>query len=231
MARILTTPLWEVPYFVEEARVLARLSRRDLALRPTPHRPLLSDLCRIGYVGPAYRRGGLLVVGHSPGTAAARGGADFAEDDQKLADTYRNFISSEGLEDFQRLMELEAELMKKWPFWRRFISKALDHCGCLLDEIAFTNVVPFPVDHSRQVLVGMAERARRKFFGPWVRELAPKAVIWLGKAAKDDGAGAPFELPTYQWTVDRRRGVSEEVAFRELAEAAALLSSHAKKGR
>lgn len=169
-----------------------------------------------GYVGPAYSGTRVLLVGQNPGTRKlAR---------ESLDRTYAAALRALRDEPTpQRYAELSAILrgfIPHWPVTNNYFP--LDECGLTLDDIAYCNIIRCRTIGDRKPNQELARRCVSEHFVNWLRWLAPRVVIFIGKWAWEHGhvavadAGIPFSYMNRQRSlssIDRSMNRAEVIAL------------------
>ena len=158
----------------------ARLRRADIfgdeltALPSRPEGPISYDdsTSTVGFIGPGYQRGGVLVLGIDPGNSRSRDGIPTPSDQRAYA-AKRSFRDEGSEAAFQNLMSVALEEARRYPLIRAYWPHKLD-------EIAYTNVVPFRTEGGARgaspfLEIGFEKHVRRVF-----NALLPGLVVGLG---------------------------------------------------
>jgi hypothetical protein len=199
----------------------ANFSRADFALAEPTFRRDLGMLCRINYIGPRFRRGGVAMIGHSSGSGEKRGEEAFAARDSTLVPQMRAFRESGSSQALADLMDAEGRETRCWRLWWA-IEGTISRLGCDFDEIAITNVLPFTVYDAEGPTLRRSDcptwrKAVRDFLQPWLRATGAGTVIWLGKRAYKKASHHWPDVPAHA-VIDRDRGITRAQAFEDLDE-------------
>lgn len=170
----------------------------DDRLMPTSA-PQDAAITASGWVGPAWKAGGTLLMGINPG-----GGRDTYRGnptDKRLYDLLRQFRDAEDAEKqgaaLRRLSDAWMDLQSTHAI-RRVIGAVQDAVGETDATSAFMNVLPFRTRGDKPARTGELRRAWAIATGPQVAALKPKRIVALGCKAHDAlvaaGAGLDYEI-------------------------------------
>jgi hypothetical protein len=197
----------------------AKFTRADFYLGKPPFRKELGNLCRIGYIGPRFRPGGIVLVGHSPNSGEKRGKEIFVERDRRLVAKMKAFRDNGSSQALADLMEEERRETQYWRLsWA--ISGSLSRLGCNFEEVAIINLLPFTAYDAERPALGRSScptwpKVVSDFLQPWLDATQPGTVIWLGKdaysKAKRHWPAVPVDA-----VVNRARNLSQAEKFRTL---------------
>jgi hypothetical protein len=203
----------------------AALFGNELTDIPSNRSPLLQrdDLTpQFGYVGQRYARKRVLLLGINPGNGPDN--LNRSAVDARMIPILVRFAQDPSPEHFlqaQRAYEAEC---KTWPIWRRHCAEITGAGKLALDEIAYSNCLPWRTDSQSKFDDHVAERAASLYARPLIEELQPSAVICVGKRASSIVRMAGEALPpvivwnraqaaTAAVLAERRRAAAEVFAL------------------
>ena len=149
-------------------KILSCPSAKECDKKAGGHRCGLIDP---GYLGPKYKKGGILVVGLNPGCPK--------EKKNSLAEL-----------SFKKIMEMLKEKMKGWEIWKNMNKVGLEPLFNRIPEIAYTNLVKcawYEKDGKKNKtnLPDDIFKSCKDYLKKQVDILDPKVVIFLGKKTFD----------------------------------------------
>lgn len=171
-------------------RSLAAISRSEIfglddnLVRPI-NLPIDSETMFAGYVGATYSEGrGLLFLAINPGGGGDTYKTRTAEDEifYPLLVNLKTASSELACENFERINEAFATIVKGWNLWR-ILGPTLEASGRDLSEIAYMNVVPYRTRQDKMPSVSARRGAWARIVLPTIARLRPRAIITLGKKA------------------------------------------------
>jgi hypothetical protein len=135
-----------------------------------------------GFVGRAYRPGGLVFMGINPG-----GGGDAykvrTSEDEVFYRALGQFTSADSANldtAFDRLTEVFQQVVQRWNLWRIF-SAALEAAGSSLGDVAYLNAVPYRTRQDTTPPASAKDRAWYLITGPTLSLLKPSLIVSLGR--------------------------------------------------
>jgi len=148
---------------------------------------------QFGYVGPRYNEARVLLFGINPGNGRRDSRSD--GDEQMLPELIR-FREDRTEESFRRASMAYFEVCQHWPVWQPLCSEFIGDGKLSLDQMAYSNCLPWRTASGTQFSEETAERAARLYALPLVEEVEPKIVIALYKRAANilEMHGRPLEL-------------------------------------
>lgn len=167
----------------------ARVGRQEIFGADDPIPLNLEDDARTmfaGYVGPAYRPGGVILLAVNPGGGGDAYSARTPEDEKfyPLLKAFRDCGEGEAEALFARINEEFASVLPRWNLWR-ILKPTLDAAGVDLHEVAYLNAVPYRTRGNAMPKTHAREAAWRLVTGPTLEALRPGLLVALGKKAGD----------------------------------------------
>ncbi len=148
------------------------------------------ELCRddqipqFGYVGREYGAARVLLLGINPGngpkTAVSR-----SLTDSRMMPTLAAFAEDPSVPNFLRAHEAQKIECQTWHIWRRHCAEIFGAGGLSLEQIAYSNCLPWRSGSDSNFDDTVAANAARLYALPLIEELAPTVVIAVGKRAAD----------------------------------------------
>lgn len=174
---------------------------------------------QFGYVGSGYRATRVLLLGINPGngTETVRRSAT----DERMMPALIAFAADPTPDRFaiaQRAYQAECA---GWHVWKRHCSEAIGAGRLSLDEIAYSNCLPWRSGSNSAFSDHVAERAAMLYAYPLIEELKPSVVVALGKRAAEIlqiGGKPPPNLITWN-----RAQAATSTVLRDRAEAGAMI--------
>ena len=135
---------------------------------------------QFGYVGVRYEEHRILLFGINPGN----GPRDFrSPDDERMMPELIRFRDDPSRENFQRASAAYRDVCQNWPVWSRLCGELFAEGKLSLDQVAYSNCLPWRAATETRFSDEIAERAVRLYALPLVAELKPKIVIALYRRA------------------------------------------------
>jgi hypothetical protein len=149
------------------------------------NRPLVlrnDDLTpQLGYVGESYRRGtGVLFLGINPGN-----GPDVrSKADEQMMPALISFAENPSPKRFDQAQKAYEDVCVTWRvWWRRRCSEVFGPGKLELEEVAYSNCLPWRTESGPGFGPSVQEKAAKLYVYPLIEELQPKLIIALGKCA------------------------------------------------
>lgn len=138
----------------------------------------------LGFCGPCYRSGGVVVLAINPG-----GGGDTystrTSQDSELIPLIERFVASSGAQlrpAFERMCASYAAQVQTWNLWR-ILQPTLQAACIRLEHSCYLNVFPYRTAKDALPAVSARQTAWREVISPLLTQLNPSIVIALGKKA------------------------------------------------
>jgi hypothetical protein len=152
----------------------------DLPKRSQP--AIMSDdlVPQFGYVGPQYPATRVLMLGINPGNGPDK---IRSASDELLLGALRRFVADRTVESFLEAQRAYRQVCRSWPVWKRHCAAVIGAGKLSLDDIAYSNCLPWRTASEAAFADSVAERAARLYAYPLIDELQPRIVVALGKKA------------------------------------------------
>lgn len=167
----------------------------------------------LGFVGPKYAVGGVILLAINPGGGGETYQARTAQDAQLLP-LIEQFLNSSPTNVSQRFKAMSTDYANQIHTWnlRRILFPVIDACGKELDEIAYLNCFPYRTAGDKRPRSHALDSSWRQVVEPILGALRPSVAIALGKKA-GLAAEKNFRGPATLFVVPRTIGdsrISEE---------------------
>jgi hypothetical protein len=190
----------------------------DLPQKRSPQIAEDDLLPQFGYVGAQFTSTRVLLLGINPGNGH---GDVESEGDKVMMPKLRAFTRTPGPLAFVATQSTYRSVCEKWPVWGRHCSVLLTQLGLSIDQIAYSNCLPWRTESQSMFANSVAERAATLYVTPLLQELQPSVVVAVGKRAAEIIKLTRMALPPVV-TWNRAQALTVAVA-REREEAAAEL--------
>lgn len=135
---------------------------------------------QFGYVGSRYEEARVLILGINPGN----GPRDRRDPRDEVAlPALSLFLESRTEASFTAAQEAYRSVCEGWPIWKRHCSEVIGAGGLSLDQIAYSNCLPWRTGSQSNFADAVAENAARLYVKPMIDDLRPSVVVALGKGA------------------------------------------------
>jgi hypothetical protein len=173
---------------------------------------------QFGYVGVEYSQTRVLMIGINPGN-----GPNHARTsgDEVMMPPLHKFVVDHSVNSFLEAQRAYQVVCESWPMWKRHCSEVIGAGRLRMDEIAFTNCLPWRTASESKFSDQIAKKAAKLYAYPVIEELKPKVVIAMGKcAAKILSLGGQDVPDLIVWN---RAQAATQAVLRERAETAARI--------
>lgn len=180
----------EIPLGYETARRLLKHGRKaffssvtaDLPQNRTPEIAQTDLLPQFGFVGEGYTAKRVLVLGINPGN-----GDDHKqnEGDKVMMPLLKKFVEEPTPHHFGQAQKAYQEVCSAWPIWKKHGQQILEAGQLQLDDIAYSNCLPWRTASEGSFGSEVAQKAAVLFAYPLIDELQPRLIVALGKKAAD----------------------------------------------
>ena len=163
-----------------------------------------------GFVGPRFAEHRVLFMGINPGNGARNDAR--TDDDNIMMPKLRTFAETPSPETWAGASAAYAKACVRWPVWKRHCAFIIGDRPLLgLDEIAYTNALPWRTASNAAFGDDIARNAARLFAKPFIEELKPKVIVALGKRANEilSHAGRLPDTKIFVW--DRSQAATPNV--------------------
>jgi hypothetical protein len=173
---------------------------------------------QFGYVGRNFERARVLVLGINPGNGPRdkrnRG-------DQIALPALAPFLDERTEATFCIARDAYQQVCVGWPIWRRHCNEVIGAGRLSLEEVAYSNCLPWRTASNASFADTVAERAAQLYVQPLLEDLRPQVIVALGKrAAHILALGGLLSNDVIVWN---RAQAATRAVLRERAEAAARL--------
>jgi hypothetical protein len=135
-------------------------------------------LPQFGYVGVNYEAKRILLLGINPGN----GPRDRRNPgDQKVMPALNNFAKEKSPASFVAAQLAYREACQGWLLWGRECSELLASAGLGMDDVAFSNALPWRTKSESGFSRAIERRAAENYVNPLVTELRPRIVVAVGR--------------------------------------------------
>lgn len=179
-------PGYQTACSVLEAERAAFFCNTDTDL-PGNRSPLLrqDDLTpQFGYVGRGYTSTGVLLLGINPGNGKGTTTTRTATDERMMPRLIQ-FARDPSPENFELAQGAYHGDCATWHIWRRHCAEITGAGRLSLDDIAYSNCLPWRTGSESSFDDAVAERAAKLYAHPLIKELDPLVLICLGKRAAE----------------------------------------------
>jgi uracil-DNA glycosylase len=171
-----------------------------------------------GYVGSNYLHRRVLLVGQNPGTPKSLSAQDRPYTAALRA--LRDEPSSSRYDDLEKVLK---HFIPQWPVHGNYFPLA--ECGLTLSDIAYCNVVRCRTSGDKKPGRTTTEQCVAAHFTPWLRLLAPRVIVFIGKWAADHVSGIVSQAGIPSAFMNRQRSLSYQERATNRAEVVALVQS------
>jgi hypothetical protein len=190
-----------LPLGYKPAKVVVEMGRQAFfdsltADLPTGRSSILQkdDLTpQFGYVGSRYLKSKVLILGINPGNGRSNDAR--TPGDETLMPPHQQFAADPSPMNFKAATEAYKAECQKWHVWKRHCAEIIGAGGLSLDEIAYSNCLPWRTDSESSFSDTVAKKAAKLYAFPIIDELQPILVIALGKRAAAILKSVHRELP------------------------------------
>jgi hypothetical protein len=183
----------------------------------------LDDLTpQFGFVGQRYTEARVLLLGINPGNGPSD---DLrTSGDELMMPAMHEFAARPTPENYSRASAAYMRECVKWPIWKRHCAEVLGAGGLTFKQVAYTNCLPFRTESQSGFDLSVARNTAALYVRPLLDELAPAAVIALGKRAAEILALAgPISCQLVVW--NRSQAATAAVRLERAAAAALVMQS------
>ena len=138
------------------------------------------SLPQFGYVGSGYGGARVLLLGINPGNGP---NDRRSKGDEVAIPALHRFCQDRTESAFLSSQRAYRDVCESWPMWRRHCSAVIGAGRLSMDEIAYSNCVPWRTASEARLQDSVAERSAKLYAYPLIDELEPRVIIALGKRA------------------------------------------------
>jgi hypothetical protein len=167
---------------------------------------------QFGYVGADYHSLRALLLGINPGNGPKRAN-DRSPGDKQMMPALHRFSEIQSPQSFLEAQSAYKRVCQSWAVWGRHCAELLTKAGLSIDQIAYSNCLPWRTASESAFGSFTAERAATLYAIPLVEELQPRIIIAVGKKAATILDYATIAMPsTVVWNRAQAltRSVDEE---------------------
>lgn len=135
-----------------------------------------------GYIGSKYDTARVLLVGQNPGTPKS-----LTAQDIPYTSALRAIRDEPTPERYAQLTVALNDFIPQWPVHGNYFPLA--ECGLTLQQIAYCNIVRCRTSGDKAPNSRVVGQCTDEHFSRWLRILAPRVVVFIGKWASERGAG------------------------------------------
>lgn len=133
-----------------------------------------------GYIGKNYNTARVLLVGQNPGTPKS-----LDKKDLSYTAALRALRDEPTSERYAQLTAVLDAFIPQWPVHGHYFP--ISECGLTLQDIAYCNIVRCRTRKDKVPNTRIAEQCVNEHFARWLRILAPRVVVFIGKWASKRG--------------------------------------------
>jgi len=149
---------------------------------PTDRSPLLrnDDLTpQFGYVGRLFQGTRVLLLGINPGNGPER--EKRSGTDERMMPALIRFAENPTIEAFIAAQIAYQSERENWHIWKRHCKEVIGAGRLSLDEIAYSNCLPWRSESKSAFSDAVAQKAAVLYAYPLIEELRPSLIIAMGK--------------------------------------------------
>lgn len=139
-------------------------------------------LPQFGYVGSNYARRRILMLGINPGNGPR---THRSSGDEIALPALELFARLRTAESFASAQKAYRSVCEGWAIWGRQCYELLTAAGLDLEDVAFTNALPWRTRSKSAFSARAAAAAAEIYVQPVVEELGPKIIVAVGKRADE----------------------------------------------
>jgi len=136
---------------------------------------------QFGFVGLKYPKTRVLLMGINPGNGKEK--LERSPTDSRMMPALVDFAKSPTPAHFARAQEAYKAECRTWHIWKRHCNEIVGAGGLLIEEIAYSNCLPWRTGTNSAFDYSVAKRAAALYVLPLIEELQPIVVVALGKRA------------------------------------------------
>jgi len=134
-----------------------------------------------GFVGSNYDQTRVLLLGINPGNGPRDDRR--TPGDERMMPALHAFAELPTIENFKSATEAYKAECWHWPIWKRHCAEVIGSGKLSLDEITYSNCLPWRTASKSGFSEIVAARAATLYVKPLLDELKPRLVVALGKRA------------------------------------------------
>jgi hypothetical protein len=136
---------------------------------------------QFGFVGAKYQQTRILLIGINPGNGPKN---DMRTPrDSRMMPALVTFAHDPTKENFANASVACQTECQHWPLWKRHCSEIIGAGKLSLDDIAYSNCLPWRTESRSNFDLKVALKAAQLYALPLIEELKPRLIVALGKRA------------------------------------------------
>jgi hypothetical protein len=139
-------------------------------------------LPQFGYVGSRYENRRILLIGINPGNGPRK---QRSTGDETAMPALLHFVTQRTPESFQAAQQAYRKVCQGWAVWGRQCDELLSAGGLGMEDIAFTNGLPWRTASQAAFSKAVSRKAAQLYVDPFVRQLQPNVIVAVGKRAAE----------------------------------------------
>lgn len=176
-------------------------------------------LPQFGFVGARYEEKRVLLLGINPGNGP---NTHRTSGDTTVMPALEKFVQDHTVSSYLRAQAAYRQVCESWPVWGRQCNELLRSTGLSLDEIAFSNALPWRTASKSRFSPAVAERTAILYVAPLLIDLQPSIVVAVGKRAAGILSLARTSEPLHVIVWNRAQALTKDVAADRVTAAAEL---------
>ncbi len=174
-----------------------------------------------GFIGERFHERRILLVGQNPAIPKSY----MAARDRIYTAALRHVRDDRSAENWAKLQEVLLEFVPDWPVQRRYFP--LKESGLTLPEIAYCNIVRCRTKENGEPSVRMISECADNHFVRWLDLLKPRAIVFIGKWAYDEGSHYARDRQIPCGFMNRWRSLPRDARAENREQVVALVRDHA----
>lgn len=207
-----------INWHAEFARVIG-CARCSVAMDRNLLRDAGENVPQPGYVGPRYGTAHVLLVGQNPGTPKT-----LATQDRLYTAALRALRDETVPERYTRLAAVLGGFIPQWPVHGNYFP--LSECGLTLQHIAYCNIVRCRTFGDKAPNNAVVAQCINEHFTRWLRILAPRVVVFIGKWASERGASVVAAAGIPHSFMNRQRSLASAERAANRAAVVSVVRQH-----
>jgi hypothetical protein len=134
---------------------------------------------QFGYIGGRYLETRVLLFGINPGNGPGK--EKRSKTDERMMPALIHFAENPSIEQFAKAQIAYRSECESWPVWRRHCQEVVGAGKLSLDEIAYSNCLPWRSGSNSAFSDSVARNAANLYAYPLIDELQPSLIVAMGK--------------------------------------------------
>lgn len=156
--------------------------RQDVPVADTAGISADDRLPQFGFVGDRYLERRVLFLGINPGNGP-RGQRNSG--DARTMPTLEAFAANPTPENFRVAQQAYRAVCEQWRMWGHECSELLQIARLSIDEVAFTNALPWRTASTSGFHKSVSRNAAMHYVRPYLEELRPRVLVAVGKKVSE----------------------------------------------